>query len=311
MADFTIDATTFGSYYRYVGANGTDDTVTVNIGTGFSGSITVDSQFYDGEIETTIVNVPAGWELRLEDIQEDSSYETPSYKSLSYQVFNTEGDPVGTLSIRTNDTQGVPCFCSGSMILTPEGMVPIETLRQGDLVVTKDHGSQSIRWIGSRVLDSVTLGHQPNLRPIRIKKSSLGENMPAEDLVVSPQHRILVRSKIAGNMFGSAEVMVAAKLLLELDGIEIAHDLTEVSYHHILLDAHEVIFANGAETESLYLGEQALRALAPAAREEIHAIFPELNMSANKPAAARPFPAPRQSRKLVERHMKHCRDLVM
>ncbi|KRW97185.1 hypothetical protein AQY21_05000 [Paracoccus sp. MKU1] len=100
--------------------------------------------------------------------------------------------------------------------------------------------------------------------------------MPTGDLVVSPQHRILARSHIAQTMFGTAEVLVAAKQLLALDGIEIAEDLSEVEYYHILFDHHEIVFSNGAETESLYTGAEALRVVGPAAAQEILALFPEL-----------------------------------
>ncbi len=91
---------------------------------------------------------------------------------------------------------------------------------------------------------------------------ALGPGHPARPLVVSPQHRILVRSAIAQRMFGSAEVLVAAKQLLSLDGIDVAQDLETVEYFHILFDRHEIVFAKGTETESLYTGPQALRGIA-------------------------------------------------
>lgn len=55
-------------------------------------------------------------------------------------------------------------------------------------------------------------------------------------------------------MFGTDEVLVAAKQLLQLDGIDIATDVERVDYYHILFDRHEVMILNGAETESLYTG---------------------------------------------------------
>ena len=68
-----------------------------------------------------------------------------------------------------------------------------------------------------------------------------------------------------------------------------------VEYFHILLDQHEVIFANGTAAESLYLGEQALRGLPPAARQEITTLFPELEQG-GIPDAARPLLTVRQGR---------------
>lgn len=70
------------------------------------------------------------------------------------------------------------------------------------------------------------------------------------DLLVSPQHRILVRSKVAQRMFGKQEVLAAAKHLLTLDGIEIADDVQETTYYHILFDRNEIVYADGAEAET-------------------------------------------------------------
>src|SRR5690606_24870473 len=114
------------------------------------------------------------------------------------------------------------------------------------------------------------------LRPIRIRAGALGNGTPSSDLVLSPQHRVLVRSRIAQKMFGATEVLVAARQLLLLDGIDIATDLTEVEYFHMLFDRHEVVISNGALTESLYTGAQALQAVGKAARDEIFTLFPQL-----------------------------------
>ena len=121
----------------------------------------------------------------------------------------------------------IVCFGRGTLILTDCGDVAVEDLREGDLVMTRDHGAQPIRWIGSHCMGAVILYAQPHLRPIRISADALGQNAPAQDLIVSPQHRVLVRSKIAQRMFGATEILVAAKHLLELDGVNIADDLAE------------------------------------------------------------------------------------
>lgn len=76
----------------------------------------------------------------------------------------------------------------------------------------------------------------------------MGAGIPDRDLLVSPQHRVLVRSAIAQRMFGSSEVLVAAKQLLQLPGISLAEDVAGVSYVHLLFDRHEIVVSNGAET---------------------------------------------------------------
>lgn len=204
----------------------------------------------------------------------------------------------------------IPCFVGGTLIETAKGQVAIEQLAPGDLVMT-DNGPKPIRWIGSRKLGTGVLATRPNLRPIRIKAGALGHEMPETDLVVSPQHRVLVRSAIAQRMFGAERVLVAAKQLLELDGIDIAEDLAEVEYFHLMFDQHEVILSNGAKTESLYAGRQALLAVGEGARKEIFAIFPMLrNYPADFASAAMLVPG-RQARQLAKRHKKNAQPLVV
>lgn len=309
MADFTINANGFGAFYQNVGNNGTDDTVTVNIGPGFSGTITVDSQPSDQELDDTIVNLPDGWRLEITKLVE-SDGEDPSFKDWSYEVFNADGQSVGTLSIRSNNIHGAPCFCAGTMIETPEGPVAVETLAAGDLVLTRDHGPQVLRWIGGTRLSALHLMRAPHLRPIRIRAGALGVGVPAADLLVSPQHRVLVRSAIARRMFDAPEVLVAAKQLLMLDGIDIADEVESVEYLHLLFDRHEVVIANGAETESLYAGPEALQSLGRAEMEEILALAPALRQPGFRPEAARPLPSGRKGRKLAMRHVRQQRPLV-
>ena len=207
-------------------------------------------------------------------------------------------------------TISAPCFTAGSLILTRDGLCAVEELTQGDLVMTKDHGAKAIRWIGSRKLNSMELGQAQNLLPIRIQAGALGGGMPQTDLLVSPQHRMLVRSKIAQRMFDENEVLVAAKQLLAVDGVEIATEATEVEYFHVMFDQHEVIFANGAETESLYTGPQALKSLPAESVEEIFSIFPELKDVGYKATPARPLASGRQGRKLAMRHPSNRKPLV-
>lgn len=206
----------------------------------------------------------------------------------------------------------VPCFTAGTLIATSRGKVAVEDLRVGDLVVTRDSGLQPIRWIGGKRLNAATLTAQSQLRPIRIVAGALGDGTPTTDLLVSPQHRVLVRSKIAQRMFGATEVLVAAKQLLLIDGISIAEDLQEVEYVHFLFDDHQVVISNGAETESLYTGPEVLKSLRSDALEEIFAIFPDLrNRTSSISRSARMQLNGHQGRKLAQRHAKNRQPMVM
>ena len=209
----------------------------------------------------------------------------------------------------TEGTTAVVCFGSDALIETANGPVAAGALEIGDKVLTRDNGYQPIRWIGQRVLDENTLRERPALTPIRIRAGALGRGLPTSDLIVSPQHRILVRSQIAERMFGTREVLVAAKQLLVSEGIDIANDMTQITYVHFLFDDHQIVVSNGAETESLYTGEEALKSVSPEARAEIMALFPELE-KCNAVTAARPLLSGRMGRKLAQRHAQNRKALV-
>lgn len=197
----------------------------------------------------------------------------------------------------------IPCFTKGTKIMTPDGEVRIEDLSVGDMVLTRDRGPQPIRWIANRTLDAADLAALPNLRPIRIKAGALGPDRPARDLVVSPQHRILLRSKIAVRMFDAAEILVPAKKLLDLDGVEVVTNATEVAYFHFICDHHEIIEAEGTPAETLFLGTETVKAIGEEAHQEIMAIFGELLPDIQ--VFARPVPSGAQVRRLMERHQKN------
>lgn len=205
----------------------------------------------------------------------------------------------------------IPCFTKGTMISTPEGMRAVESLRVGDLVMTADHGAQAVRWINQRRVSGWALAAAAHLRPIRIAAGALGAGCPANDLLVSPQHRMLVRSKIAQRMFEADEVLVAAKHLVGMPGIEVVDGLPEVTYLHFICDNHEVVFANGAPAESLYAGPVALKSLGEDALAEILLLFPDLaQMDSFRLSPARPFIRGREGRNLVARHLKNAVELL-
>lgn len=206
---------------------------------------------------------------------------------------------------------GPVCFTRGTLIATDEGEVSVETLSVGDQVWTQDHGLQTIRWIGAQEMPASELRRNPKYRPVRIRAGALGVGIPASDLLVSPQHRVLVNSPVANRMFGQQEVLVAAIHLLEVSGIDIAEDMPQVEYWHFHLDRHEVVFSNGAATESLYAGPMALGSVPPEARAEILSLFPELSESgALPPIPARPLIRGAKARRMTARLIKNNRPVV-
>lgn len=143
-----------------------------------------------------------------------------------------------------------------------------------------------MRWVGVK---NVALTDK--LCPVRISAGALGANLPSSDLLVSQQHRMLVSSKVVPRMFGTDEVLVSAKSLIGIDGIEICKDLKAITYCHILFEEHQVVFANDAPTESLLPGPQAMALMGDEAKSELLAIFPTFASprSRKKNCANNPF----------------------
>lgn len=227
----------------------------------------------------------------------------------AYSGAMTGTDFVASSSDLVFDLNDITCFARGTMIQTRQGPMRIKDLTAGTFIQTCDNGVQPLRWIGSRKLSARDLSQAQNLRPIRIRKDALGDNQPVRDLLVSPQHRVLVRSKIALRMFGAPEVLVAAKQLTGLPGIELAADLAQVEYFHMLFDRHEIVFSDGAATKSLFTGAQALKSLGHAAREEIFTLFPQLEAGGGI-ATACPLASGRMGRQLAARHDKNKAPLL-
>ena len=169
----------------------------------------------------------------------------------------------------------IPCFTPGSLIATPKGEVPVETLHVGDKVITRDNGIQEIRWTGRRILTRDELNRAPHLQPVRIKAGALGYGLPERDMLVSPQHRMLIAGDRSQRYFEESEVLVAARHLVR-DGAIHKIAAPQTTYIHFMFDRHEVILCNGAWTESFQPGDQTLGAMGQAARDEIVALFPEL-----------------------------------
>lgn len=153
--------------------------------------------------------------------------------------YNGPNPPVFWNTDRDASTYGHICFAAETRLMTPDGPREVGGLRPGESVMTLDHGPQQIRWIGSR-----TVRGRGRARPVEIAPGLLGNNLP---LVLSPQHRVLVRGK-------GQEALVPAKALLHLSGVT-RRRCEQITYVNILLDRHEIVQAQGgALCETLLVG---------------------------------------------------------
>ncbi|WP_299590091.1 tandem-95 repeat protein [uncultured Tateyamaria sp.] len=188
--------------------------------------------------------------------------------------FDTNGDAAGSLTF-TNIENVIPCFTPGTLIATPQGERKVEELAVGDRIITRDNGIQEVRWVGQRAMSGEELARAEHLRPVLIQQGALGNNLPERDMLVSPQHRVLMSSDKTALYFDESEVLVAAKHLTGMDGIDVV-DVSETTYIHVMFDQHEVILSDGAWTESFQPGDQTLASMGDAQRAEILELFPEL-----------------------------------
>jgi hypothetical protein len=171
-------------------------------------------------------------------------------------TYNTGPGLSGTNFSITNGTDGyhdlltVTCFLAGTRILTEHGEVAVEDLREGDRVATPmgTEGMQPVRWIGRRRIDTAAHPRPEACRPIRIRQDAIATGKPHRDLLVSPDHAILLDG-----------VLIPAKLLV--NGMTIVPDdsIRHVDYFHVELDRHAILLAEGLEAESyLDTGNRAI-----------------------------------------------------
>lgn len=210
------------------------------------------------------------------------------------------GNTTGTLTF-VNIENVIPCFTPGTLIATPKGEVAVEMLRAGDRVITRDNGIQQIRWTGRKDMGWHDLAANPHLKPVLIRQGSLGNGLPERDMLVSPNHRVLVANDRTALYFDEHEVLVSAKHLVSSQGIS-AIDAVGTSYIHFMFDRHEVVLSNGAWTESFQPGDYTLKGMGNAQRSEIFELFPELKTDAglNDYQAARRTLKKHEARLLVK-----------
>ena len=195
-------------------------------------------------------------------VTSDSDFETVNF---TYEVESSTGEKdVGFVTVAT-----VPCFVAGTMIETDAGQRKVEELKPGDLVWTMDHGLQSLRWIGQRTV--AALG---NFAPVCVTAGTFGDHA---NLLLSPQHRILVRDPLADLVFGTPEVLIAAKHLINGQSVQLVEG-GSVTYVHLLFDQHEIVMANGLATESFLPGPQTVDAFEDDIVNEIAQLFPDLDL---------------------------------
>ncbi len=189
--------------------------------------------------ETEITRIESGGTL-LGYIENDPALEP----GMSYAITRTADTRPTVAHTLFED---VPGFVAGTRILTPAGEVAVEHLQPGDRVITLDHGAQKVR----RVTQRTVLARGAFL-PVEFKPGALANDRP---LLVSQRHRMLLSNPLSELYFGSHQVFARALHLVNQDDVVAANHFKLVTYCHFVFDDHEIVFANGARAESLFLGD--------------------------------------------------------
>ena len=168
------------------------------------------------------------------------------------------------------------CFTQRTLIKTKRGDIRAPQLLVGDLVLTRDHGFQPIRWFGRRASQATDISESRDLWPIRIKRNALGPNTPERHLVVAPKHRILLAGHTIQQQFGVPEILVAAQDLMGMPGIKRVRP-ENLAHIYFMFDRHEVVLSDGVWSESYQPDGPTVLALNPRQRASLFKAFPHLN----------------------------------
>ncbi len=170
--------------------------------------------------------------------QGDATTALKTLANLDTTVTSFTGTPLSQAVTAAEAGVSVPCFCTGTMIRTPDGERPVETLRAGDSVLTAAGAARRITWIGAgRVL--VTPARRTAATPVIIRKGALADNVPTRDLRVTKGHSLFLDG-----------VLIPAEFLVNHRSILWDDQAKVVEFYHIELETHDLLLANGAPAES-------------------------------------------------------------
>lgn len=313
------DAYLGGDNFNDEVGNDANQTATV---TDMNGTPVASGQVYDEEFY--VLSNPATGSIWIEEVEIAGQIvgylvSAPLDPSLTYsQTTNMDAAdnapdsdaPQGNTASYSSFADVPPCYAPGTLVDTPDGPRAVETLEPGDLVLTRDHGPQVIRWThsGEHPLEEADV----DAKPVQIKADALGHGLPSQDLIVSPQHRILVGGNGQLHQVFATEAFAPAKSLTGAPGIRHMKGKAKITWIHFACDRHEVVTANGCLSESLLLGPMVLNGLHASERLALTDIFgpaPTPDAALNGPTARECLTVGAVKRQIAK-HLKEKKQLV-
>ena len=248
------------------------DTANIDLSTFSEDGLHIDIKNYD---PTDVVNLQGAFNRFVDPANVDEfTFDYIGSDGQTYSGFVHAKDG-GEKDFTSDPPPIIICFAKGTEIETSEGVRAIETLRVGDLVRTLDAGYVPVKWLGKTDLKASEMLRWQNLIPVRVKRNAFGPRCPRNDVVLSPNHRVLITGSRAELYFGEPEVLVPIKALI--NGVTIQQEAANsgVSYFHLLLEGHHIVDTSGLLSESLFLGDQSVLAVSESAEQDLRLALTE------------------------------------
>jgi hypothetical protein len=185
----------------------------------------IDTVIFSGNRSDYTVTFDAGTSAFIVQDNRPNHDGTDTLHDVEYLQFADQTDPI--------------CFMPGTRVLTPDGEVAVETLKRGDLVSTTDDRVAPVSWIGRQTVSTV-FADPLRIMPIRIKAGALDENVPCRDLLMSPDHAILV-----GGLLIQAGSLVNGTSIVRETNVP-----KTFTYYHVELDDHSLIVVENTPAET-------------------------------------------------------------
>ncbi|WP_420325373.1 Hint domain-containing protein [Mameliella sp.] len=221
---FTLDVTAGNPSGSFFAGNG----LQLEIGT-----------FVLGNWDVTFVASNAADNAQFTNVTTGQVIDLGSTSTVFNEIRFTPNSAGGILTIDRLDAT-LLCFLEGTKIATTEGEKAVEELQAGDVLRTADGGTTTVEWLGRQPIDT-TLSNPAKTNPIRIRAGALADNVPARDLLVSPDHAIGIDGYLVNASALINGTTVTREARMPSEGF---------TYFHVETGTHELLLAEGCAAES-------------------------------------------------------------